>query len=160
MEKLSLREFIDRRESEIKEIRAALLLELKELKAARGAIDASHPLSGPTERRGASGVEVIVDSAPTIKEMVLSTLLLRQKSATSDQISDWIKEDFGKFIERSSLSPQLSRLRVDGKLDLDKSSGEWRLTERTQHAKEFDEVASPSSLDNSSDLDDSGADLI
>lgn len=119
--KISLREFIDKREAEIKELRAALLGELRELKAAKeaiGGVSAATP-SGKLDGR---------DSRPTIKRMVLETLEKRGKCGTSEEIISWIKEDFGQEVVRSSLSPQLSRLKeADKKLNLDEVTGLWCL---------------------------------
>ena len=118
MENLSLREFIEKREAEIKEIRANLLKELKELKSARAAIEEAIP--NATDKVKPKG-------GPTIKEMILSVLENRSDGATPLQIIEYIAEQYDIEIVRSSLSPQLSRLKADGKLDLDENNGIWVL---------------------------------
>jgi hypothetical protein len=160
MEKLSLREFLDRRESEIKEARAALLVELKEIKAAKSAVEAANPNSAPLDRRGASVAVVKLDSGPTIKEMILHVLEKRTYSGSSEQISHWIKEDFNRSIERSSLSPQLSRLKQDGKLEYAQESGEWRMTDISDEDSEPTEVCIGSGIDADADFSDNREELI
>ncbi|MFN4156514.1 MAG: hypothetical protein ACK4HF_17860 [Paracoccaceae bacterium] len=132
MERLSLREFIERREVEIKELRAALFLELKELKAAKIAID-SASLKDKPSTTAESSVET---NNMTIKEMALHVLHVHGGTGTAEDIVKWIKAEFGKVIERSSLSPQLSRLKADERLDLDLSTGVWNLSESIKSDKE------------------------
>lgn len=52
----------------------------------------------------------------TIKDRVLRSLYTRPEGGTANDIIAFIKEDFGDSIERTSLSPQLSRLREEGKI--------------------------------------------
>ncbi len=117
-EKISLREFISRREAEIRELRSQLLAELRELKAAKTAIesgDETAPFKSDARRE------------PTIKEMIISVLTERRGQGTAEQMISWILEDFGRSVLRSSLSPQMSRLKQDGKLrDV---GGVWMLTQ-------------------------------
>lgn len=120
-DKISLREFIEKRETEIKELRAALLAELRELRAAKAAIEGAHASSSSAQSSGRG-------SRMTIKEMVLYVLEKREKCGTSEEIIAWIRDDFGQEVVRSSLSPQLSRLKDhDEKLTLDEDSGQWCL---------------------------------
>ena len=118
MENLSLREFIEKREAEIKEIRSNLLKELKELKSAKAAIEGVCPsATNETKQK----------SVPTIKEMVLSILENKPRGASPQQIIELISKRYRVEIVRSSLSPQLSRLKADGKLNLDERNGVWML---------------------------------
>lgn len=123
MERLSLREFIEKREAEIKQLMSSLKEELRELRAARIAI--SEPQSvGRSPSESASNQS---GQTPTIKTMAIEVLQSHGRSGTAEEIISWIHTDFEKNIERSSLSPQLSRLKSEGKIALDLSSGRWIL---------------------------------
>ena len=65
----------------------------------------------------------------TIKKMVVSVLRDRSGRGTAEQIIEWIRDDFGSKVARTSLSPQLSRLKSEGQLDLDQSTNTWGLPE-------------------------------
>ena len=110
----SLREFIEQREAEIRQLRAELLKELRELRAAKSAIAQS---VGKDEKA----------TLPTIKTMIRKVLEKRNRAASADEIISWIHEDFGAVIARTSVSPQLSRLRADEILTLDEATREWAL---------------------------------
>ena len=62
----------------------------------------------------------------SIKEMVL-TVLERPVALLAIDILAFIKEQFGVVIERTSLSPQLSRLKVDGLVTV--QDGHWQITQ-------------------------------
>lgn len=63
----------------------------------------------------------------TFQDMIVAVLNDRPTGrGEAVQILDWIYQKFGKRILRSSISPQLSRLKALGVLDL--VSGEWILT--------------------------------
>lgn len=127
MEKLSLREFIEKREAEIKNLMVSLKRELKELRAARDAI-----MSESTAAKSSEVRDIDSDSPKrTIKEMALISLMDHGGSGTAEEILEWISEGFGKIIERSSLSPQLSRLKADGRLELDAHSMIWKLAQES-----------------------------
>ena len=61
----------------------------------------------------------------TIKEAVLKTLRSYNRPMGALEILDKLKEDFGMVYERTSLSPQLSRLKAEEKISLDR--GAWSL---------------------------------
>jgi len=67
----------------------------------------------------------------SIKELVVLALKSKRKfrwnGASASDIRDFIKDAFGRDIERASLSPQLSRLRHEGILKLS-NDGTWTLT--------------------------------
>lgn len=105
----TLRAFLDERETAIKGQLKALRLELAEIKVARVALE------------GASG-EVIhsaAQSGPTIKDMIRRVLEGAANGMTSNEVLANIKAEFGKDVERTSLSPQLSRMKGDGEVFLD-----------------------------------------
>jgi hypothetical protein len=47
--------------------------------------------------------------------------------ATTMEIRDFIKDNFGRDIDRASLSPTLSRMRDEGHLKGPDSGNKWRL---------------------------------
>jgi hypothetical protein len=73
---------------------------------------------------------------PTIKEMVLGVLTevkdLQRFGATLSEIREHIFVRFDRKIELTSLSPQLSRLREDDKVEL--KDGRWK---RKRHLRDF-----------------------
>ncbi|WP_157222498.1 hypothetical protein [Novosphingobium sp. AP12] len=104
----TLRDFIAQRETEIRDQQKALKAELRELQIAKAALggQASPPSSAPS---GATA---------TIKEMARQVLSGQTSGLNSSGILDAIKKEFGRDIERTSLSPQLSRLKEEGELIL------------------------------------------
>lgn len=106
----TLRDFIANREGEIRDQLKALKGELKELQVAKAALDGQETTAAPTQSSG-----------PTIKEMarfILGTNVARG-GATSSDILAYIKLEFDREIDRTSLSPQLSRLKNDGEVVLE-----------------------------------------
>jgi hypothetical protein len=107
----TLRDFLNAREAEIKDQLKRLRLEMAEIRVARQALDGvSEPAASAV---GASG------ASPTIKDMVRSVLKEVPLGLTSAEILLAIKRVFDKELERTSLSPQLSRLKHDGAVVLD-----------------------------------------
>lgn len=116
----SLSEFLDRREAEIKGLRAQLLTELKQIKSAKAAIQ-KDVTSSPTDNDQ-------TESKVTIKQMILDVLRKAGKPKTSEEIIALIAGQFGTEIARTSLSPQLSRLRhQDRQIEYDEDNSTWRL---------------------------------
>lgn len=115
----NLRHFIEVRRREILDQISNLKNELHELKLAEAAIQ--------TGVVGVSSVKREDEGKPTIKAMVLGALEGRPEGADANRIIVLIRHDFGEEVERSSLSPQLSRLKNEGKIVL--NSGTWRLSE-------------------------------
>lgn len=104
----TLRDFIAKREGEIKDQLKALKAELRELQVAKGALEGQAP------------PPPVASGGPTIKEMakfVLSTGGAAE-GMTSHEILAAIKAEFDREIDRTSLSPQLSRLKADGEVAL------------------------------------------
>lgn len=124
----SLTEYLDAREAEIKKIRSELLKEQKQIKAARAAIedkDAPKIESGESN----SPNNKVERQTLTIKEMVLHVLrdTLSGGPATASEIINAVNSEFGKDFPRTSVSPQLSRLRQSG--DLVDYDGKWAIPE-------------------------------
>lgn len=103
----TLRDFIAHREAEIRELQKALKAELRDLQLAKGAIEstAAAPASG--------------GPSTTIKEMAREVLSGQPDGLNSSGILDGIRKQFGREIERTSLSPQLSRMKDDNEVVLD-----------------------------------------
>lgn len=107
-----IRQFIEARREEIKEQIAALKQELRELNLAEGAIKSGVV---PSRDEGVASSS----SRTTIKEMVVEVLEDRPNGAEASEIIELIANSFGESIARSSLSPQLSRLKEEGVLSLE-----------------------------------------
>ena len=118
METTSFRDFLEIREKEIREMRSQLLAELREIKTAKLAIQNSS--DSPEESEP-------VKPKKTIKDMVQEVLIEHGDGGSADQIIEWIAESFKIEIARSSLSPQLSRLKSEGILTTGPADGFWRL---------------------------------
>lgn len=65
----------------------------------------------------------------TIKAMILTALSAHfHDGATPAELRTFIKDVFGREIDRTSMSPQLARLREEGAVE--QSDTKWRLSER------------------------------
>jgi hypothetical protein len=104
----TLRDFIARRKGEIRDQLKALKAELKELQVAENALGGQE----------AAAPAAPSSSAPTIKDMALAVLSNAPDGFNSAEILAAIKEEFSREIERTSLSPQLSRLKDAGTIVL------------------------------------------
>lgn len=111
--------FLERREEEIVEQRKKLKDELEALRLARASIE-----QGQKETSKKSATE----RPPTIKDMIRSVLMKNVEGGTSDEIIRWINLVHGVEIARTSLSPQLSRLKAEGEVGLDEERGVWSLS--------------------------------
>lgn len=105
----TLRDFIDRRRNEIKAQISALKSELSELALAEAALRNGLPIEAATTKKG---------SKLTIKEMVIAILQKRPQGAEASELIDLIHNSYGEALARPSLSPQLSRLKDEGSLEL------------------------------------------
>jgi hypothetical protein len=67
---------------------------------------------------------------PTIKDMILKALWsgFRETGATQAALRQFIKDAYGRDIDRTSLSPQIARLRDEGLLKQKGGEDNWRLT--------------------------------
>jgi hypothetical protein len=102
----ALRQFLSRREAEILEQMKLLDQELAEIRATWATLQGG---GGPPPRRA---------SQMTIKEMIRSILRSRPDGLAAGEILQEIQERFSVAVERTSLSPQLSRLRDSGDVTL------------------------------------------
>lgn len=109
----ALRQFLSRREVEIGQQIKLLEAELAEIKAARSALKGL-----PDGSREASGAP-----NPTIKDMIRTVLSGSPSGMAAIEILKEIESRFGVWIERTSLSPQLSRLRNSNEVALE--DGRW-----------------------------------
>lgn len=109
-------QYLEEREDEILQASKALEEELHALRKARMAIGVS-----ARNRPTASNDEKL-----TIKEMIRNVLSQNPSGGTYDQIINWISETHNVEIARTSLSPQLSRLKADNEVMLDERNGTWR----------------------------------
>lgn len=121
----TLAEFLTQRKAQIKAQIVALKKELQSIQAAEDAIvtDDEEDTVGATGTRRSS-------TRITIKTMVVAALRNKQNGGDAHEIIKAIKEQYGKDIPRPSMSPQLSRLKDDGYLEL--RNGNWCLTEKAQ----------------------------
>jgi DNA-binding transcriptional ArsR family regulator len=68
------------------------------------------------------------DAKITIKEMILAALRDHfHDGASPTELSDYMKSAYGKDVDRNSISPQLSRLKEEGMVDM-LSNGKWKLS--------------------------------
>lgn len=112
----NLREFLARREGEVRDLIKLLKAEQLELKKVRMSLD---------------GTDVAAREAPdgepagllTIKDMIRAVIRPVVTGMVSSDIIATIENMFGPALERTSLSPQLSRLRRDGEVILE--DGKW-----------------------------------
>lgn len=143
-----LRAFLDRRERQIMNRLGAaqsaveqLQIDLDEVRRARTAIDDTDAAKGLkvvySSLRIGESTKTIADvpdeltsEPPSIKEYILMALnhsgSRLVEGATANEIREFIKDAYGRDIERSSFSPQLSRLREEGLINL-LPSGQWVL---------------------------------
>lgn len=115
----TLRDFIVSRKTEIKRQLRALKQEWRELQAAESAIS-THESTDENQRKGI-----------TIKEMILGVLAEPNTCANAQEIISMIKRKYDVEIQRTSISPQLSRLRQEGRLYM-KGNNFWCLAEQSE----------------------------
>lgn len=118
-----IRSYITQRRREILSQIEALNAELSELNAAEDAVKT-------TANERVLDLEESTDSTTigsrlTIKEMVLEVLGVLPAGADANKILRLINQRYDRHIARTSLSPQLSRLRQEGYVRLDGST--WRI---------------------------------
>ena len=115
----ALRGQLDPRETELAQIEK--MQSLLAIAPAAGLADlASDAQMGPP-----SDVQVEM----TIKEMILSALRdhFIDYGASPTELRDYMKSAYDRDIDRNSISPQLSRLREEGMVDM-LNSGKWKLS--------------------------------
>lgn len=131
----TLRDFIAKRRSEIRSAIADLQRELLELDAAEAAANAaahgvaSAPVPRPHIFYG-GGEALAPSKQPTIKDMVRDVLTGFPQGLDANDIINVVRDRFGVDVPRSSMSPQLSRLKSEGVIELDGKL--WRLPQKTE----------------------------
>ena len=118
----TLRDFINAREGEVKASIRALNDELRELRAAKSAIDGT---SAPGAERAPSG-------RMTHRDMIVAVLDGRPEGGTSDKVIEWVNEKFDIEISQASMSSQLSRAKSDGVVSLDMPTKTWRSAKHSE----------------------------
>ena len=108
----TLRDFIAEREADVKAQIKALNDELRELRAAKSAIDGTSQATPD----GASGNRM------THRDMITSVLDERPDGGTSDKVIEWVNSKFGVEISQASMSSQLSIAKSDGVVTLEQST--------------------------------------
>lgn len=93
----------------------ALKAEMEEVKRLRAAIKAASGDAPKTPRKRSRSPE----DGPTFKEMIKVVLTEKGAGADALEIIELIKTRFNKEIKRTSISPQLSRLKASGDLILE-----------------------------------------
>ncbi len=116
----TLRDFIAQREAEVRAQIAKMQSELRELQSAKRAIDGA---AGGKDAPPPSG------GRATTKDKIRDVLAEHTDGGTADDITKWVKSSFGTEVPRTSMSPQLSRLKSEGVVALDNSTNVWQLAE-------------------------------
>lgn len=119
MSNATIHTFLTNRKKEIFSQIKALRHELAELRLVE------QTLSGRVASDSASAGTRGIEKPPTFQDMIVQVLAGRPQGATAIDILQLIEAIFGKKIIRSSISPQLSRLKSAGVLILENNM--WRL---------------------------------
>jgi hypothetical protein len=124
----TIREFIERREKELRHHRAALEAQLAVISAELDELTAAKRSLGDAQVKRVEKEIFAFAMAPgtTIKEMVIQALLDRfPKGGTLIDLRDFIHDAYGRDISPSSLRTQMHRLKADGVLGQEPSSDLW-----------------------------------
>ena len=120
----TLKSFMENRKLEILNQIEDLKSELAQLEIAQSAINES----GKKYKNYISELNLYTENKPiTIKGMILKVLEQENSPLTAIEILNLINTRFNKDLERTSLSPQLSRLKEEGSVSYD--SKYWTLAE-------------------------------
>jgi len=126
----------ERELAQIRQVRAALLPPLPD----NNTCDVAANVVGEAVTRRAAALmrqadNALVGGVPpltenlTIKEMIVTALSSHfHDGATPAELRTFIKDVFGREIDRTSLSPQLTRLREEGTIE--QRNAKWRLSGR------------------------------
>jgi hypothetical protein len=128
MSRETIREFIERREKELRHHQAALEAQLDAIRAELDELAVAKGSLGNAQLRREEKEIFAFAMAPgtTIKEMVIQALLDRfPKGGTLNEIRDFVRDAYGRNIPPSSLRTQMHRLRVDGVLGQEPSTDTW-----------------------------------
>lgn len=142
-----LRDFIATRRTEIMASIAALEAELRQLAVAEAAIQ-GYENDSPSQLESALQQPVEADdllpsetkstplTSPTIKDMIKLVLTEHPEGGESGDITAWIRDRFAVDVPRTSMSPQLSRLKAAGELRLNDRT--WTIARDAQHIPSSD----------------------
>lgn len=91
---------------------------------------------GPAPPLSADALDALLAEQPTIKELVVLALTnhFRDDGASPEQLREYFLVAHGRDVERTSLSPQLTRLKEDGVIK-QKDDGTYRFTEKWKAAQ-------------------------
>jgi hypothetical protein len=120
MNKTSIRKLLAKRKSEILNNIKLLRRELSEIRAMEQALTIQS--DGPKNSRNP---ELRSNQSLTFQDMIMLTLKSTPEGATANELLEMIDGRFNKKIMRSSISPQLSRLKQKGKVTL--KDGMWAI---------------------------------
>ena len=66
---------------------------------------------------------------PTIRDLILVALRNFPNGAKISEVRQFVTDAYSRDIDRASFSPQLSRLKQDGRVTLNEQSGKWKLVD-------------------------------
>lgn len=162
---IQLRAFLEQREKELTEQvsdihrhLAPLEAELAEIRRAKVAIGMSPPnavlaalenLNGgvatalpPSSRGFAEAMRSAIETPPspyasmTMKQLIVKVLSEHfHQGATTRQMLDFVRDAWGRDIERTNLSPQISRLYQEGVIGRSESTKEWYLVPEARRGR-------------------------
>ena len=130
---MNIRDFIASRETELKQQQATIRAEMAEIKALKATLDATSD-GEPAPRRKSS--------SPTIKDLIEQVLEDWQDGATAEEIIKDVADKFSKNVPRSSMSPQLTRLKNDDRIT--RWNDRWILPKYVPDNSSIEGVSSPS----------------
>ncbi|MBU1379116.1 MAG: hypothetical protein KKE02_23800 [Alphaproteobacteria bacterium] len=125
-------DYLATRREEIETQMRALRNELNEIRIAEAALSGAP--SGRTVMIGARGPTFVRDG--TIKDWVMRALSSFENGLETDSVIEAIRKMGGPFVERSSITPQLSRLKAAGLIG--QNGRLWRLPTEEDKAQHLD----------------------
>jgi hypothetical protein len=120
MNKTSIRKLLAKRKSEILNNIKLLRRELSEIRAMEQALTIQSD-----DPKNSRNHELRSNQSLTFQDMIMLTLKSTPEGATANELLEMIDGRFNKKIMRSSISPQLSRLKQKGKVTL--KDGMWAI---------------------------------
>jgi hypothetical protein len=124
----TIRDFIERREKELRRHQASLEAQLEAISAELNELATAKGSLGDAQLKHEEGEIFAYAMAPgtTIKELAIQALLDQfSNGGTLTDIRDFIRDAYGRKILPSSLRTQMHRLRVDRVLNQEPSSDTW-----------------------------------
>jgi hypothetical protein len=146
---MALRDYLASRRAEIEEQIKALRDELSEIRVAEAAITGTTPIARPQSPK---------ETVPTFRDGSIKDWILKALEAgpphglETEDVITWVELLGGPNVPRSSMTPQLSRLKSSGFILLDGRN--WRLVSASDQKDEAPGVQPPSAPMPEWDLDD------